>query len=210
MQEGITLPASLLISFGRTVFGLGVGLPLGILIGLWMGWSRRADDYLHPIFVLVRSVPPLALITYIMLWLGHSEAHRLIPIVYAVATTVVIPTYHGVRDVAATYVIAARSLGAGGALLLRRVLLPAAAPAVLGSLRYAIAVAWMTAVGAEMLMAENGMGNLLVGGGMWASRLQMRTDPAVIVVGIVALALAGWAMDSAARLATVRLTRWVR
>src|SRR5262249_16892729 len=100
MQEGITLPASLLISFGRTMFGLAAGLPVGILIGLWMGWSRRADDYLHPIFVLVRSVPPLALITYIMLWLGHSEAHRLIPIVYAVATTAVIPTYHGVRDVA--------------------------------------------------------------------------------------------------------------
>ena len=210
VSEGITLPASLAISFARTLFGLAVGLPLGILFGLWIGWSRRADDYLHPIYVLVRSVPPLAFITYIMLWLGHSEAHRLIPIVYAVATTVVIPTYHAVRDVAAKYVVAARSLGARGWLLWRRVLLPAASPAVLGSLTYAIAIAWMTAVGAEMLMAENGMGNLLVGGGMWASRLQMRTDPAVILVGIAALALAGWATDAAARLAAVRLTRWVR
>ena len=111
-QERVTLPASLGISTLRVLFGLAVGLPLGILIGLWMGASRRADDYLHPIFVLVRSIPPLALITYIMLWLGHSEAHRLIPIVYAVATTAVIPTYHGVRDVAAKYEVAARSLGA--------------------------------------------------------------------------------------------------
>jgi ABC-type nitrate/sulfonate/bicarbonate transport system permease component len=210
VSEGVTLQMSLLISFARTLFGLAVGLPLGILIGLWMGWSRRADDYIHPIFVLIRSVPPLALITYIMLWLGHSEAHRLIPIVYAVATTVVIPAYHGARDVAAKYVMAARSLGARGWLMLRRVLLPAAGPSILGGLRYAIAIAWMTAIGAEMLMADNGMGNLLVGGGMWASRLEMRSDPAVIVVGIVALALAGWATDAAARMATVRLTRWVR
>ena len=209
-QAGVTLPQSLLVTTARVLFGLAVGLPLGILIGLGMGWNRRADDYLHPLFVLVRSIPPLALITYIMLWLGHSEAHRLIPIVYAVATTAVIPTYHGVRDVTAKYVVAARSLGAGGTLLFNHVLLPAAAPSVLGGLRYSIALAWMTAVGAEMLMADDGMGNLLVGGGMWASRLQLRSDPAVIFAGIVALALAGWAMDAIARLATRRLTRWVR
>lgn len=208
VQEGVTLQASLAVSTARVLFGLAVGLPLGILLGLLMGWSRRADDYLHPIYILLRSVPPLALITYIMLWLGHSEAHRLIPIVYAVAVTAVIPTYHGVRDVAGKYVVAARSLGARGRLLLTKVVLPAAGPAVLGGLRYSLAIAWMTAVGAEMLMAENGMGNLLVGGGMWSSRLQTRSDPAVIIVGILAVAAAGWAMDAGVRIATARLTRW--
>ena len=209
-HQGVTLQASLAVSTARVLFGLAVGLPLGVLMGLLMGWSRRADDYMHPIYILFRSVPPLALITYIMLWLGHSEAHRLIPIVYAVAVTAVIPTYHGVRDVARKYVVAARSLGARGRLLLTRVVLPAAGPAVLGGLRYSLAVAWMTAVGAEMLMADNGMGNLLVGGGMWSSRLEMRSDPAVIIAGILALAVAGWAMDAAARTLSTRLTRWVK
>jgi ABC-type nitrate/sulfonate/bicarbonate transport system permease component len=208
LQEGVTLQAALAVSTARVLFGLGVGLPLGILMGLLMGWSRKADDYLHPIYILLRSVPPLAFITYIMLWLGHSEAHRLIPIVYAVAVTAVIPTYHGVRDVAGKYVMAARALGARGRLLLTRVVLPAAGPAVLGGLRYSVAIAWMTAVGAEMLMAENGMGNLLVGGGMWSSRFQTRSDPAVIMVGILALAVVGWAMDAVTRIFTARLTRW--
>jgi ABC-type nitrate/sulfonate/bicarbonate transport system permease component len=208
VRQGVTLQASLAVSIARVLFGLAVGLPLGILMGLLMGWSRRADDYLHPIYILIRSVPPLAFITYIMLWLGHSEAHRLIPIVYAVAVTAVIPTYHGVRDVAEKYLVAARSLGARGRLLLTKVLLPAAGPAVLGGLRYSIAIAWMTAVGAEMLMADNGMGNLIVGGGIWSSRLQTRSDPAVIIVGILALAVIGWAMDAAARIFSARLTRW--
>jgi len=210
LQQGVTLQTSLLITTGRVLFGMVVGAPLGILIGLLIGLSRRVDDYVHPIYALVRSIPPLALITYIMLWLGHTEAHRLIPIVYAVATTMVIPTYHGVRDLASTYLVAARSLGARGWLLLRRVLLPAAGPAVLSGLRYALAIAWMTAVGSEMLMADNGMGNLIVGGGMWASRFQTRSDPAVVMVGILALAAAGWLMDSGARLLTIRLTRWAR
>ena len=210
LQEGVTLQGSLAVSTARVLFGLVVGLPLGILIGLLLGWSRRADDYLHPIYVLFRSIPPLALITYVMLWLGHSEAHRLIPIVYAVAATMVIPTYHGVRDVADKYVVAARSLGARGALLLRKVVIPAASPALFGGLRYSLAIAWMTAIGAEMLMAENGMGNLIVGGGLWSSRLQTRSDPAVIIVGIMALAVVGWAMDAAARALSARLTSWVR
>ena len=77
-------------------------------------------------------------------------------------------------------------------------------------LRYSVAIAWMTAVGAEMLMAENGMGNLLVGGGMWSSRLQTRSDPAVIIVGILALAAAGWAMDVGVKGLGARLTRWAR
>jgi ABC-type nitrate/sulfonate/bicarbonate transport system permease component len=209
LQQGVTLQASLAISTARLLFGLAVGAPLGILIGLLMGWNRRADDYLHPIYVLARSVPPLAFITYVMLWFGHGEAHRLIPITYAVATTLVIPTYHGVRDLASTYLLAARSLGARGRLLLVKVLLPAASPAVLSGLRYALAIGWMTTVGVEMLMAENGMGNLLVGGGMWSSRLQMRTDPAVIIVGIMAVAAAGWVMDAGAKVLTARLTRWV-
>jgi len=210
LQQGVTLQDSLAITVARVLFGLAVGVPLGVLLGVLMGWSRRADDYLHPIYVLLRSVPPLALITYVMLWLGHGEAHRLIPIVYAVAATMVIPAYHGVRDLLGTYVVAARSLGARRWLLLRKVVLPAAGPALLAGLRYAVAIAWMTAVGAEMLMSENGMGNLIVGGGLWASRMQTKADPAVVIVGILALALAGWAMDAAARAATVRLTRWVR
>ncbi len=209
-REGVTLPASLTITAARVLFGLAVGAPLGFLVGLLLGWSRKADDYLHPIYVLVRSVPPLALITYIMLWLGHTEAHRLIPIVYAVAVSLVIPTYHGVRDVADRYLVAARSLGARGRLLFAGIVLPAARPAMLAGLRYSIAIAWMTAVGAEMLMADNGMGYLLVGGGMWATRLQTRTDPAVVMAGIVALAAAGWAMDAVARVVGGRLTRWAR
>jgi sulfonate transport system permease protein len=210
LQQGVTLQASLAITTARVLFGLVVGAPIGILLGLFMGMSRRVNDYAHPLYVLVRSIPPLALITYIMLWLGHREPHRLIPIVYAVATTMVIPTYHGVRDIASTYVVAGRSLGAKGWLLIRKVLLPAASPAVLTGLRYAVAIAWMTAVGSEMLMAENGMGNLIVGGGMWASRLQTRSDPAVVIVGILALAIAGWVMDTGARVLTIRLTRWAR
>lgn len=208
-QQHGTLQWSLLVSACRVIVGVGVGAPLGILAGLVMGWSRKVDDYIHPIYILLRSIPPLALVTYVMLWFGHGETHRLIPIVYAVFATVVIPTYHGVRDVAEIYVRAARSLGARGGLLFAGVVLPAASPLVLAGFRYSLVIAWMTAVGVEMLMGENGIGHLLVGGGIWSSRLEIQVDPAVVMVGIAGLATAGYAMDTAAKLVIGRLTRWM-
>lgn len=208
LQQNVTLQGSLLISTYRMMVGLCVGATLGILTGLFMGWSRKVDEYVHPIYILLRSIPPLALITYVMLWFGHGEAHLLIPIVYAVFTTVVIPTYHGVRDIADIYVKAARSLGAGGRLLFSKVVLPAASPFVLSGLRYSLIIAWMTTVGVEMLMGENGIGNLLVGGGLWTSRLTVGVDPAVVMVGILGLAMVGYLMDTAARILTDRLTLW--
>lgn len=210
LGQHVTLQGALLASSMRVVFGIVVGGALGILAGFVMGWSRRVDEYVHPIYVLVRSIPPLALIAYVMLWFGHGEAHRLIPIVYAVFTTVVIPTYHGVRDVAEVYVRAARALGAGRRLLFARVVLPAASPLVLAGLRYALLIAWMTTVGVEMLMGDDGIGHLIVAGGLWSSRLEIRVDPAVVMVAILGLAAVGFAMDTAARLVSDRLTFWAR
>ena len=72
------------MSATRVLFGVYVKGSLGILTGAWMGRSWRVDEYLHPVYVLFRSIPPLALITYVMPWVGHDQAHLLIPIVYAV------------------------------------------------------------------------------------------------------------------------------
>ena len=52
------------------------------------------------------------------------------------------------------------------------------------------------------------VGGLIVGGGLWVSRMQTKADPAVVMVGILALAAAGWATDSLARAVAARLTRW--
>jgi ABC-type nitrate/sulfonate/bicarbonate transport system permease component len=208
VSEGTTLQRALLATAARVAFGAVVGGGLGIVLGVAMGWSRAVGEYLHPIYVLLRAVPPVALITYVMLWLGHGEAHRLLPIVYAVLVTIVIPAWHATRDVAGVWLRAAQALGASPALVVSRVLVPAITPAVLSGFRYALLVAWMTAVGVEMLMGEDGLGHVIVGGGLWASRTAIAADPAVVMVAVVTVAAAGAVTDAAMRLATRRLVDW--
>jgi NitT/TauT family transport system permease protein len=208
VDKGVTLQGALLATTARVLFGVSVGGALGIVLGILMGWNRAVGDYLHPLYVLVRAVPPVALITYVMLWLGHGEAHRLLPIAYAVLVTVVIPAWHGTRDVAGVWIRAARALGAPPALLVTRILVPAITPAVLSGLRYALLIAWMTTVGVEMLMGEDGLGHVIVGGGLWASRTAIAADPAVVIVAVATIAAGGALTDVAMRLATKRLAAW--
>ena len=198
----VTLQGSLFVSTLRVLIGLSLGVPMGIAVGLALGWNQTLDAYGHPVYIVFRSIPPLALISYAMLWLGHTETHVLLPIVYGVSAAMVIPIYHGIRDVAGIYVLAARTLGAPRALFFSRVILPSVGPSIISGVRYALVIAWMTTVGAEMLMARTGMGVLLVGGGIWSSRSEIGVDPAVVIVGILSLSTAAFAMDAVIRLAS--------
>ncbi len=198
----VTLQGSLFVSTLRVLIGLSLGVPMGIAVGLALGWNQTVDTYGHPLYIVFRSIPPLALISYAMLWLGHTETHVLLPIVYAVSAAMVIPIYHGIRDVAGIYVLAARTLGAPRALFFSRVILPSVGPSIISGVRYALVIAWMTTVGAEMLMARSGMGVLLVGGGIWSSRSEIGVDPAVVLVGILSLSMAAYAMDAVIGLAS--------
>lgn len=196
-------PANLAASLVRVLEGLGLGMVLGVGTGLAMGWSARVDDYLDPVYNLLRPVPPLAFVTLFILWFGIGEVSKVLLITYGVFMTTVIPTYQGVRDVPAVYLQAARALGAGPRQLLRRVVLPAAAPRILTGLRFAVVAAWGIIVAAELIASTEGLGYMII-------MAQAQYDTAVVMAGIASLAAAGFVMDTAVRLLSARLTHWMR
>ena len=54
------------------VFAIITGVPLGLL----MGWSRRAEALINPVFLIIRPIPPLAWIPLAILWLGLGDAAK--------------------------------------------------------------------------------------------------------------------------------------
>jgi NitT/TauT family transport system permease protein len=72
-----------------------------------------------------------------------------------IATGVAVVTlqgaYQGVRGIPRVYWDSAASLGAPRRLLVRRIILPAALPQILASLRIAVGLAWVTVVVAELI-----------------------------------------------------------
>jgi len=57
---GATLWQHALHSLGLVARGFAVAVLTGVPLGLLMGWSRRAEAFINPIFLLLRPIPALA------------------------------------------------------------------------------------------------------------------------------------------------------
>jgi ABC-type nitrate/sulfonate/bicarbonate transport system permease component len=65
------------------IVGFLVAVTTGVPLGLWMGWSQRAEAAVNPVFLIIRPIPPLAWISLAILWLGLGDAAKIIVIWFA-------------------------------------------------------------------------------------------------------------------------------
>ena len=101
-----------------------------------------------------RYTPALALLPLYVVWFGYGEASKILLIATNVAVITLLGAHQGVRGVPRVYLDAASSLGAGRWLRFRKIVLPAAFPAIFASVRIAVGLAWVTIVVAELIDAR--------------------------------------------------------
>ncbi len=203
VRAGI-LQGSILVSGSRVAAGVLLGALVGIPLGLAMGRAARLECLLEPWVAFFRFTPAFALLPLYVLWFGLGEG----PKVGLIATGVAIVTLHGAfegaRRIPTVYLEAAASLGAGRALVLRRLVLPAALPSFVSSVRIATALAWVTVVVAELIQPTMpSLGYLLALAGAYP-----RVPTMVVAIGATgALVLVS---DVLVLAAYQRATRWMR
>jgi taurine transport system permease protein len=181
-----TLFGHALHSTRLVVLGFAVAAGIGVPVGLLMGWSRRAEALINPAFLVIRPIPPLAWIPLAILWLGLGDAAKIMVIFFAAFVPAVINALAGIRAIEPPIIDAARMLGTGRWRLLSEVLLPAAAPMIFTGLRLALQAAWTTLVAAELVGALAGLGRVL-------NMAQQDIYPAMVMVGMAAVGVLGWA-----------------
>ncbi|MFT3956068.1 MAG: ABC transporter permease [Piscinibacter sp.] len=172
----------LLASTLRVAAGFAIGAALAVLFGALVGLNPRARAALDPSFQALRAIPSLAWVPLLLLWLGIDEASKLSLIAIGAFFPVYMGVASGLRDVDRKLVEVAEMAGLAGATLVRRVLLPAALPAVLTGLRNGLSLAWMFMVAAELIAATRGLGYLLTDG-----RETGRADIVLAAIGLLAL-----------------------
>lgn len=185
----------------RVACGFALGAGLALLLGALVGLSRRAEALLNPSFQALRAIPSLAWVPLLLLWLGIDEAPKITLIAIGAFFPVFMGVSSGFRDVDRKLVEVARLRGLSRAALARRVLLPAALPAVLTGLRNGLSLAWMFMVAAELIAASQGLGYLLTDG-----RETSRAD--IVLAAIVLLALLGKLSDSLMAAIETRALHW--
>jgi NitT/TauT family transport system permease protein/taurine transport system permease protein len=183
------------------LFGFVVAVATGVPLGLAMGWSRRVEALVNPAFLLIRPIPPLAWIPLAIVWLGLGDAAKVLVIWFAAFVPSVINTYAGVHSIEPHMIEAARMLGVRRWMLLREVLVPGAAPLIFTGLRLSLQACWTTLVAGELIGAAAGLGRVL-------SQGALDIFPAMILVGMAGVALAGAMMTWALGWIELRAMPW--
>jgi taurine transport system permease protein len=167
--------------------GFVVASVLGVSLGLAMGASRTVEAIANPVFLLLRPIPPLAWIPLAIVWLGLGDAAKMMVIFFAAFVPSVINSYAGVRQIDRPIFEAAAMLDVRGWRYCSQVLIPGALPSIFTGLRLSLQASWTTLVAAELVGAVAGLGVIL-------NQASQDIYPAMIVVGMISVAVCGWLM----------------
>jgi len=194
LQATATSLQSLALGFGAAVL---IGVPLGLLMGVFRGLGRVTRVYLD----LLIALPTAALIPLVILSFGINIVSSAVIIFVFSAPFITMNAYGGVRDTRPRLVEMARSFGASREKLFTRIVVPSAAPMILAGLRLGLSRAFLGLIVAELLLSPFGLGKLIMN-----SRSMFEHDKMFATV-VWTLVLSGVALAVLARLET-RILRW--
>jgi NitT/TauT family transport system permease protein len=189
---GHTLQQHLASSFGRFGMGFALAVAIGVPLGLAMGWFRWLDGVVSPLFDGLRFVAPIAWVPFAALWFGTGIGGPVLVIFAGAFPPCVINAYRGAKYVDRRLVEAAQTLGASNWLILSEVLLPASVPSIVAGVRVSAGLGWQSLIGAELIVASSGIGYLIVKG-------QSNISTAIVMSGMIAIGIVGFAIDAALR-----------
>ena len=174
-------------SLFRVTWGFFLAAGVGTPLGLWVGWTTRGFEALNPFIQALRPISPIAWIPIAILWFGIGDGAGIFLIFYASFFPITVGTMAAVRNLSMVHLRSAMNFGLSGIELFRRVVLPAALPQIITSLRIALGVAWLVIVAAEMVGMDSGLGYLITDARNMGRRYDLVAATMVIIgaIGIV-------------------------
>jgi NitT/TauT family transport system permease protein len=189
------------VSIGRVLGGFCVAALVAVPLGVLVGTYAPVRAFLEPLTEFTRYLPAVAFIPLIMLWVGIEESAKVAVIWVGVFFQMLLLVAADVANVPDAPIEAARTMGATNEEIIKYVLIPAARPAILTTLRGAMCLAWTYLVVAELVAANSGLGYAI----LKAQRF-LQTDK--IFAGILLIGLVGLLTDQAFRSLHKRCFPW--
>ena len=183
--------------FGGFLMAALVAVPVGIAMGAHKGF----EAFMEPFVSFCRYLPASAFIPLLILWAGLGELQKLLVIfigsVFQVTLMVAMTVGSARRDL----LEAAYTLGADDNGIVRRVLIPGAAPGIAETLRLVLGWAWTYVIVAELIGSSSGIGHMITDS-------QALLNTGQIIFGIILIGLIGLISDLAFKALNRRLFVW--
>ncbi|MHA1835241.1 MAG: ABC transporter permease [Candidatus Baldrarchaeia archaeon] len=197
----LTLFQHIGVSLTRVLMGFALAAVTGVPLGLLMGWYKKVEQIVDPIFEIFRPIPPIAWIPLAILWFGIGEISKIYVIFIGGFVACVINSYAAIKTTPEILIRAARSLGASDRDILLEVAIPHSIPYIFSAFRIALGAGWMTLVAAEMIASSSGLGFLILMGREW-----ILSD--LIIAGMLTIGIIGYLMDFVLRKIEERICPW--
>ncbi len=188
-------------SFVRITIGFLIATAMALPIGILIGTYRAAEAGIEPTIDFIRYMPAVAFVPLSIVWVGVDETQKWLIIWIGTFFQQVLLVMDNVKRVPREYVDIGYTLGMKDRTVLRRVILPASAPAIWDTLRITLGWAWTWLVVAELVAAADGLGHRIV-----VAQRFFQTD--TIFLGILIIGLLGLIMDQLMKFSGRRLFRW--
>jgi NitT/TauT family transport system permease protein len=176
-------------SLERIGLGLLWAVVIGVPVGVGIGLFASLREITHVPFQFLRMISPLAWMPIAVLAFATWDGAIVFLITVAAIWPVLFSTAQGVRRIDPLWFKVARNLGADGAQMLRRIILPAIGQDIFAGIRLAVGVAWIVLVPAEYLGVTSGLGYAINDA---RDTLEYDTLAAmVVVIGVIGFVLDG-------------------
>jgi ABC-type nitrate/sulfonate/bicarbonate transport system permease component len=156
LSDGVFL--DVLPSLMRLLAGWCIAVAAGVPLGVVIGRSRHASDFLDPLLQFLRAIPGPALVPVFIILLGTESTMRITLIAFGSVWPVLLNTIEGTRTVDPVAIDTARVFALPRAARLRRIILPAAMPKIFAGMRVSLALAVILMVVSELVASTNGIG----------------------------------------------------
>lgn len=197
------LQDNVLISLQRAGLGLFFGVTAGVVLAVAAGLSRTGEYLLDGPLQIKRAIPSLAMLPLLILWLGIGEQMKVTVIALGVAVNMYINTYASLTGIDSRYVELAEGLDLSRAQFIRKVVVPGSLPGFFVGLRLGVTASWLGLIVVEQINATSGIGYM-----MFQAQQYAQSD--VIIVGLVAYGIFGFASDAAVRAVERKVLSWRR
>lgn len=189
------------VTVWRVVGGFVAAALVAVPLGIVMGAYKPVEAFFEPFVSFARYLPASAFIPLLILWAGVGETQKLAVIFVGSVFQIILMVALSVGSTRRDLVEAAYTLGVSGGGIVRRVLLPGAAPQIAETLRLVLGWAWTYVIVAELVGSSSGIGYMI----MDSQRL---LDTGQMIFGIFCIGVIGLASDLAFKWANQRLYPW--
>ena len=150
------------ISGTEMIVGYVAAVVLGVPLGLVGGWYRRLNYFFDPWLNFMNSLPRVALLPLIVLWVGIGIWSKIVVVFLGAFFMIMMNTLYGVRTVDRHLLDVASSFGASQRRMFVTVVLPGSLPFILAGLRLGVGRAVIGVIVGELYAANAGLGYMIV------------------------------------------------